>query len=311
MGYLHSMVATTSGIRRTAPVQWRGYDAMCGVYWEAEGRRDATGYYRSPDPRLMLFFNDVSQHIGVSQTGEVEDPKRSPLARAVYVPAGMQIWTRFGAEHSFTHLDLHLRESWLVERFSRDPQHNLSPDLLLRPHQVQEVAELEPLGEALKQEICTNRHHPLVSESIAIALVAALVAPKGEEASETALSGGLTPAQLRRLRRITEEEPARRFLNAELAEAVGLSASWFAHALKRSTGKSPLQWQQERRIDLAKRRLLAGAGGIAEVAGEFGFADQAHFTRVFRQVTGTTPAAWLRESRGRGEGALMGRPSLD
>ncbi|MBN9136643.1 MAG: helix-turn-helix domain-containing protein, partial [Phyllobacterium sp.] len=33
---------------------------------------------------------------------------------------------------------------------------------------------------------------------------------------------------------------------------------------------------------------------IAELAG---FADQAHFTRVFRQHTGLTPAAWQRSRK--------------
>ena len=162
---------------------------------------------------------------------------------------------------------------------------------------MQEVSALGPLGEALKQEVCTNRHHPLVSEGIALALVAAMVAPKPDETAPEAYCGGLTPSQMRRLRHLLQENPARRFLNAELAEAAGLSPSWFAQALKRTTGKSPLQWQQERRIDLAKQLLLQTEGGIAEVASEYGFADQAHFTRVFRQVTGTTPAAWLRETR--------------
>ena len=31
---------------------------------------------------------------------------------------------------------------------------------------------------------------------------------------------------------------------------------------------------------------------IAEIAAQYGFADQAHFTKVFRQFTGDTPAAW-------------------
>ncbi|OYX13860.1 MAG: hypothetical protein B7Z15_05890 [Rhizobiales bacterium 32-66-8] len=29
-----------------------------------------------------------------------------------------------------------------------------------------------------------------------------------------------------------------------------------------------------------------------------GFADQAHFTRVFRRAAGQTPAAWLRAHKG-------------
>ena len=112
-----------------------------------------------------------------------------------------------------------------------------------------------------------------------------------------AANGGLTPAQMRRLAKLVDAEPGRRFLNTDLAEAVGFSPSWFSHAFRKTTGKSPLQWQQERRIDHVKQVLLSENMVIADVSGEFGFADQAHFTRVFRQVTGTTPAAWLRESR--------------
>ena len=290
------MTCTTAGIRRTAPVQWRTYEAMCGVYWEAEGRAGATGYYRSPDPRVMLFFNDVSQHIGVSDQGAVDDLRHRPLAQAVYVPAGMQIWTRFETDHRFSHLDLHLRESWLADRFTRAAG-EAAAGLLLQPHHVQDITPLSAIGEALKQEVRAGVHHPLVSESLAIALVAAMLDPPHVAPEKPAQTGGLTPAQMRRLAKMVDAEPGRRFLNADLAEAVGFSPSWFTHAFKRTTGKSPLQWQQERRIDHVKQVLLSENMMIADVSGEFGFADQAHFTRVFRQVTGTTPAAWLRASR--------------
>jgi AraC family transcriptional regulator len=33
---------------------------------------------------------------------------------------------------------------------------------------------------------------------------------------------------------------------------------------------------------------------IAVVSTLTGFADQSHFTKAFRRVTGVTPAAWLR-----------------
>ncbi len=290
------MTCTTAGIRRTAPVQWRTYEAMCGVYWEAEGSAGATGYYRSPDPRVMLFFNDVSQHIGMSDEGAVDDPRRRPLAQAVYVPAGVQMWTRFGDNHRFSHLDLHLRESWLADRFTRAAG-EAAAGLLLQPHHVQDIGHLTAIGEALKQEVCSGAHHPLVSESLAIALVAAMLEPPHVAPEKPAANGGLTPAQMRRLAKLVDAEPGRRFLNTDLAEAVGFSPSWFSHAFRKTTGKSPLQWQQERRIDHVKQVLLSENMVIADVSGEFGFADQAHFTRVFRQVTGTTPAAWLRESR--------------
>ncbi|MEO1743109.1 MAG: AraC family transcriptional regulator [Cyanobacteria bacterium J06629_9] len=36
---------------------------------------------------------------------------------------------------------------------------------------------------------------------------------------------------------------------------------------------------------------------MAQVAHQFGFADQSHFTRVFRQNKGMTPKAFLKEAR--------------
>lgn len=299
MGFMHSMTCTTAGIQRTAPVRWRAYEAMCGVYWEAEGKAGATGYYRSPDPRVLLFFNDVSEHIGMSDLGGDDDQCQRPLVRAVYVPAGQPMWTKFRAGLRFSHLDLHMKEAWLMERLGAAVGGPAAASLLQQPRQAQDVAIIAAIGEALKHEVCSSARHPMIAENLAIALVAAMVDPPWTPAAQDGSSGGLTPAQMRRLSRLVAAEPGRRLASADLAEAVGFSPSWFAHAFKKTTGKTPLQWQQERRIDLVKQTLLAENVMIAEVASQFGFADQAHFTRVFRQVTGTTPAVWLRESRNR------------
>ena len=60
-----------------------------------------------------------------------------------------------------------------------------------------------------------------------------------------------------------------------------------------------MQWQQEHRIGRVKEALLIEDCSLTEVASRFGFSDQAHLTRVFRQHEGTTPAAWLRDLRAR------------
>lgn len=291
------MIARTQGIRRTAPVKWRSFETMCGVFWEAEGSDEANGYYCSPDPRILLFFSDVSQHIGMSYTGPVKDPLIQPLARAIYVPAGTQLWTKFGSKVSFSHLDIHLKEAWLHERLNRDTRGAVSLDKLLQFNDINDDPQICVIGEALKHAICSGDQHPVVSESLTIALAGAMLAPKQDRPNVSVQNGGLTPSQMKRLIKRVEAHPAKRFLNAEFAEEVGLSPSWFAHAFKITTGKSPLQWQQERRVAAAKQRMLLNNDSIAETASVFGFADQAHFTRVFRQVTGTTPAAWMRESR--------------
>ncbi|WP_245629207.1 hypothetical protein [Celeribacter indicus] len=89
MGFLHSMTCHTEGIESTAPVRWRSFDGMCGVYWEARGEIGARGYYTSPDPRIMLFFNDVSGHIRMSERSGGMPEAARPMLRALYVPAGM------------------------------------------------------------------------------------------------------------------------------------------------------------------------------------------------------------------------------
>lgn len=160
MGFLHSMTCTTAGIQRTAPVRWRGCQAMCGVYWEAEGRAGATGYYRSPDPRVMLFFNDVSEHIGMSDRGAVDEIGQRPLLRAVYVPVGVQMWTKFRADHRFSHLDLHLKRSWLADRLAPSLGASAAASLLQQPRHLQDVAAVAPIGEALKHEVCSAGRHP-------------------------------------------------------------------------------------------------------------------------------------------------------
>ena len=56
----------------------------------------------------------------------------------------------------------------------------------------------------------------------------------------------------------------------------------------------PHQWQMQARIEHAKSLLSARKASLSEVAAMTGFADQAHFTRAFRKMSGTTPGRWLR-----------------
>ena len=55
---------------------------------------------------------------------------------------------------------------------------------------------------------------------------------------------------------------------------------------------SPHQYILQQRIGEARRLLTAGGMTLAELATHLGFADQSHFSRAFRKVTGTTPRSF-------------------
>jgi AraC family transcriptional regulator len=80
-----------------------------------------------------------------------------------------------------------------------------------------------------------------------------------------------------------------------LAAEVGVSPVRLARAFHRVFGESLGTYHRRLRVRRACERLRERDATLTEVALETGFADQSHFTRVFRRLTGTTPAAYRRE----------------
>jgi AraC-like DNA-binding protein len=85
---------------------------------------------------------------------------------------------------------------------------------------------------------------------------------------------------------------------ADVAAECELSLSHFTRAFKRSAGQSPRRWLQLYRVQRAKELLLGGLP-LCEIAGNCGFADQSHMTRVFARVTGIPPGAFRHQYRAR------------
>lgn len=82
---------------------------------------------------------------------------------------------------------------------------------------------------------------------------------------------------------------------ATLAAVACLSPHHFARAFRETFGEPPHSYVQRRRIARAQNLLQETRTPIAELALDCGFSSQAHFTTVFRQATGATPAAFRRE----------------
>ena len=62
--------------------------------------------------------------------------------------------------------------------------------------------------------------------------------------------------------------------------------------------------QLSARIAKAQELLLSRSMPHAQIALEVGFAEQSHLCRVFKNMTGVSPAAWLRDRWTRRKGGL-------
>ena len=73
------------------------------------------------------------------------------------------------------------------------------------------------------------------------------------------------------------------------AERLCLSSNYFGDLVKKETGRSAQEYIQNKAVEVAKERVLAPGKTISQVAYELGFQYPAHFTRLFKRVTGLTP----------------------
>lgn len=86
---------------------------------------------------------------------------------------------------------------------------------------------------------------------------------------------------------------------AELAGAVGVHPVTLARAFRRTYGCTVGEYLRRLRIERAAEQLVTGSRSLAEIALAAGFADQSHFSNMFRRRVGMSPSAYRREARGR------------
>lgn len=81
------------------------------------------------------------------------------------------------------------------------------------------------------------------------------------------------------------------------AAANSLSPDYLVHWLRRETGNSFSETVQEQRMHKARSLLAASALSVGEIARQCGFADEAYFSRRFRQAHGLPPGQYRRRER--------------
>ncbi|TCR26615.1 AraC family transcriptional regulator [Streptomyces sp. BK205] len=164
----------------------------------------------------------------------------------------------------------------------------VSVPILLGRGSAAEGAQASAL-EAVLAECVTGQHgaNPVSTQATVLDLVRTLAAAQLGGSTSPALVSQLAVARDYMTRHL--DDPG---LSAgRVAEAIGVSARHLSRIFQ-PTGVSPSRYILEQRLDRA-RQVLADPGSrrltIAEVAHRWGFASQAHFTRVFRDRFGCTP----------------------
>jgi AraC-like DNA-binding protein len=85
--------------------------------------------------------------------------------------------------------------------------------------------------------------------------------------------------------------------SSDMAVRVGLSPSHFAKKFRQSTGLSLQRFVNRRRVVASIPLLQAGADTLTGIAHDLGFSSQSHFTRLFGEMTGMTPAKYRKQFR--------------
>jgi len=288
------MQSSTEGITILGDLQWRAWNGMIADIWNVACEGEGRGEYVSEAPRLVVVLDQVGEgglHV-MAAPGRGESHRLSRREPLSYVPAGLKVWSRTENIRRLTHLDLHFDMSVLGSRFME----GLDLQGMDRPRLKFSDDRLLSLARLIAAECRTSGNlHDLYGESLMAALFVGLLQA---EPQADRRRGQLPPHQLRRVIDYIEEHCGRVIRLQELAELAGLSVTHFCSAFKASTGVPPHKWQMRARVDRAKTLLAGSEITLAAAAAMAGFSDQAHLTRVFRQVVGTTPAAWLRNHAG-------------
>jgi transcriptional regulator GlxA family with amidase domain len=114
------------------------------------------------------------------------------------------------------------------------------------------------------------------------------------EASPRRAPGCLRGWRVKRILEYIEDQLNCSITTRSMADHVGLSASHFCRVFKQSFGQSPHRYLMTRRLVLACELLMTSDLGLAQIATDCGLADQAHFSKLFRQFLGNSPGAWRR-----------------
>jgi sigma-54 dependent transcriptional regulator, acetoin dehydrogenase operon transcriptional activator AcoR len=114
----------------------------------------------------------------------------------------------------------------------------------------------------------------------------------------SAIGSGLPRYKLRRVMAHVDARLGGPISLDDLANVAGVSRFHFHRQFRKSVGVTPREYVLRARIERAKGLLTESDLTVGEVSGAVGFADQSHFSNIFRRLTAMTPRSFRNSMSG-------------
>ncbi len=88
------------------------------------------------------------------------------------------------------------------------------------------------------------------------------------------------------------EHSDQKFSLAGIASALYVNGNYLARVFKRETGRTLLWYHNAVRCEKAKRLLEETELSVSEVGAAVGYVSSAHFSHLFKKMTGFAPSDW-------------------
>jgi AraC family transcriptional regulator len=169
------------------------------------------------------------------------------------------------------------------------------------------VSDGQQLGQTTSQFIRSHsaaawasRIHAEISQKdtlSALAIDGAMMLMMADLARARIDSASTRPRWLRRVEEAIEASISSPPSVEELAAIAGVHPTHLLRTFRRYQGTTIANFVRRRRIERARTEVAQNRQTLSRIALDAGFADQSHFTRVFKQVFGETPGQYARSFR--------------
>lgn len=139
----------------------------------------------------------------------------------------------------------------------------------------------------LRREFHSSDEEALIAiEGLVLELIA------NSSRSLKALSKENQSRWLRQAKEFLDESFSRPLTLSAVAESVGVHPVYLAHSFRLRYRCSVGEYLRRRRIEFACHKISTSKDSLADIALAAGFSSQSHFSRIFKRVTGLSPAQY-------------------